>query len=529
MASQEKIETVEQWGVFELALSGSSTGNPYLEVELSAQFNQGNRSIEVSGFYDGDGIYRFRFMPDAPGEWHYQTRCSSNAVSNTSGTFRCIAAGAGNYGPVKVVDAYHFAYADGTNYHPVGTTCYVWHLQGDALAEQTLESLRHAPFNKLRFCVFPKRFLYNNNEPPEYPFPGQAQPGKKPDFFSVSRRAPSSFSWDLDRFNPAYFKNLEKRILSLQKLGIEADLILFHPYDFGAWDFDRLPPEVNTRYLKYIVARLAAFRNVWWSLANEHELLRDRTVEDWDGYFKLIQQTDPYNHPRSIHNIVNFYDHSKPWVTHCSIQHNDLTQTTTWQRKYGKPIVVDECGYEGDISADWGNLSPQELVSRVWLGFADGGYVGHSETYWNESEILWWSKGGVLQGESVPRIAFLRQIIEQVPGRGLVPLSPTRFSYTLTVEKVMELFSSPDEYASIIADGPTNIIAGSHSGRDYYLFYYGTHQPRFRTFNLPEGSFRIDVIDTWEMQVNQLFNAASGQIRVELPMKPFLAIRIIRN
>jgi hypothetical protein len=312
-------------------------------------------------------------------------------------------------------------------------------------------------------------------------------------------------------------------------LGIEADLILFHPYDFGAWDFDRLPAEVNSRYLKYMVARLAAFRNVWWSLANEHELLRDRTEQDWDSYFLLLQQEDPYGHLRSIHNIIDFYDHSKSWVTHCSIQHNDLTQTTKWLREYGKPVVVDECGYEGDMPMDWGNLSPQELVARFWLGFADGGYVGHGETYWNESETLWWSKGGVLHGESVPRIAFLRQIIEQIPGTGLVPLSPVRFSYTSTIEDVMALFMSPDEEASILGDGPTNIIAGSHSGRDYYLLYFGAHQPRSRMFNLPEGTYRIDVIDTWEMKIDQKFSAVSGQVRVELPVKPYQAIRIIRN
>ena len=33
------------------------------------------------------------------------------------------------------------------------------------------------------------------------------------------------------RFDLAYFRNLEHRIHQLQKLGVEADRILFHPYD----------------------------------------------------------------------------------------------------------------------------------------------------------------------------------------------------------------------------------------------------------------------------------------------------------
>jgi hypothetical protein len=40
---------VEQWGVFELALTGSAEGNPILDVELTAQYSYRNRTIEVDG------------------------------------------------------------------------------------------------------------------------------------------------------------------------------------------------------------------------------------------------------------------------------------------------------------------------------------------------------------------------------------------------------------------------------------------------------------------------------------------------
>src|SRR3546814_17352690 len=37
--------------------------------------------------------------------------------------------------------------------------------------------------------------------------------------------------WDAARFDPAYFRRFEDRIIRLGELGIEADIILFHPYD----------------------------------------------------------------------------------------------------------------------------------------------------------------------------------------------------------------------------------------------------------------------------------------------------------
>jgi len=72
----------------------------------------------------------------------------------------------------RVRNTFHFEYADGTPHYDVGTTCYAWVHQGDALEEQTLATLKHAPFNKLRMCIFPKHYAYNENEPVTYPFAG---------------------------------------------------------------------------------------------------------------------------------------------------------------------------------------------------------------------------------------------------------------------------------------------------------------------------------------------------------------------
>ncbi len=108
----------------------------------------------------------------------------------------------------------------------------------------------------------------------------------------------------------------------LLALGIEADIILFHPYD--RWGFATMSAETDDRTLRYVIARLAAYRNVWWSLANEYDLMQAKTMTDWDRFFRIVQESDPYGHLRSVHNCRGFYDHGKPWVTHCSVQHHDV-------------------------------------------------------------------------------------------------------------------------------------------------------------------------------------------------------------
>jgi hypothetical protein len=200
-----------------------------------------------------------------------------------------------------------------------------------------------------------------------------------------------------------------------------------------------------------------------------------------------------------------------------------------WRKKYGKPVVIDECGYEGDIHMMWGDLSAEEMVLRFWFGFVLGGYVGHGETYVNPEEVLWWSKGGQLHGESAPRIGFLREIFAEAPR--LTPIEKPDMEAIQLNENVMaELFSAPkDEASRVIAEGGWNVEAGGYSGSDYFLFYYGMHQPGSRNFNIPEGSFMIDVIDTWNMTIENVAEAATGMIKVDLPGRKYMAIRIKRN
>jgi len=472
----ETMDRVERWEIAEFTFRGPDGGNPYLEVEFGARFEYRHRTVQVDGFYDGEGVYRVRFMPDRDGEWRYTTFSNCPELDGKTGGFTCTPPAPGNHGPVSVRDTFHFGYANGTPHVSVGTTCYAWAHQGDELKERTLETLASAPFNKIRMCVFPKHYAYNANEPAYYPF---------------QRDASGAFDWT--RFDPAFWRHFEQRVGQLRDLGIEADLILFHPYD--RWGFATMDRETDDRYLRYAVARLAAYRNVWWSMANEYDLMREKSVADWDRFFQIVQERDPYQHLRSIHNCRQFYDHRKPWVTHCSVQHSDLARVREWRETYRKPVVVDECCYEGTIPQGWGNISARELTHRFWLGIAGGGYVGHGETYLHPQDILWWSKGGVLHGQSPARIAFLRQILEEGPVVGLDPV---------------------DRW-------------GVGRRGEHYLYYFGVRQPGRWTFDLPEGSdYRIDVIDTWQMTVSALNGTFRGNVTIDLPGRPYLAVRVVR-
>ncbi|MET0828425.1 MAG: DUF5605 domain-containing protein, partial [Microbacterium sp.] len=167
------------------------------------------------------------------------------------------------------------------------------------------------------------------------------------------------------------------------------------------------------------------------------------------------------------------FDYSAEWATHCSIQRGEHTigkSVARWKRQWGKPVVIDESGYEGDIDQGWGNLPAEEMVRRFWDATMYGGYLTHGETYCSDDDVLWWSKGGTLQGDSLPRLAFLRQIIDASPTGRIDPLP-----------------------------GDWDFPSGGADG--YSVSYYGGHRPRFRDVRIPAGQTAvIDVIAIWAMK-----------------------------
>ncbi len=488
---------VPLWECFEVALNGPSEGNPFVDVDLAATFTLDHREVRVRGFYDGDGTYRIRFMPDREGIWRYRTASNRRALDGQSGEFEATAARKGEHGPVGVCDTFHFAHADGTPFFPFGTTCYAWIHQSESLQEQTLATLKTAPFNKLRMLLFPKHYEYNHNEPPFYPFVRDAD-GKN----------------DLTRFNPAFFAHLERRIADLRGLGIQADLILFHPYD--RWGYATMPPEEDDRYLRYVLARLSAYSNIWWSLANEYDLMKSKTVQDFDRFFRIVEQDDPYGHLRSVHYSHTMYDYSRPWVTHASLQMYDFAAASGFRAAWRKPVCYDEVQYEGNLNSRWGNLSGDEMARRFWLGVINGCYVTHGETYLtnaagfdvNATPTLWWSHGGTLHGSSPRQIAFLRGLLEEAMRPGTrVGLQPAADAYYLNASAVSA------------TTGQVQTL----------MYYFDYHQPIWYEFPLPEGTFTAEWIDPQEGTSKLLEGRFTGKAKLELSARPLQAVRFRRT
>ena len=278
---------VEQWAQWEVALQAPthSLANPFTDVDLMVELRAPDGALDtavvVRGFYDGPttvaaaaaagsesmGVWRARFMPPTAGTWSWHTRCSEVAsLNDKSGAFEVASPSGTNHGPVRTHGT-TFRYADGEPFHVVGTTVYglsggVWgsnKLTPNKTAE-TLETLGRSPFNKVRMMAFPTA---DTSAPTWLPY-------------KLSARHPNQT--DPTQFNLPFWQRLDQTISALLELGIQADIILFNlyspPWPTGLSCLGGSTPATynisnDQLFLRYIVARIASFRNVWWSMSNE--------------------------------------------------------------------------------------------------------------------------------------------------------------------------------------------------------------------------------------------------------------------
>lgn len=423
------------------------------------------------------------------------------------------------HGMVKAVGT-HFEYEDGTYFYPFGTTIYALAHQEESLIEQTLKTLEESPFNKVRMCVFPKHYQYNNNEPQYYPFEKN-----------------EDGSWAVERPDERFWEHLESIIKRLDDMEIECDLILFHPYD--NWGFATFSQEDNLKYLDFCLKRLGHLKNIWWSLANEYDLLLAvKSMEDWMEIEEFVASHNPQGHLISNHNCFKPWDVSRENITHGSYQTKRFPDICNVVKKFGKPIMVDECCYEGNLPEFWGSINGEEMTARFWQVMVSGAYCTHGETFLDpENEIVWWAKGGTLQGTSPARIRFLKDIVNELPGpispageqanfldnlpegeRQAVMESDMFRSFAMAQEMMTEENRHMHEYAE-------REYKGCCENDSAIIEYYYLRCPAVNKMNLPKDKcYRVELIDTWNMTREVIAEDASGEIEIKLPGRPYMAV-----
>ena len=148
-----------------LSLTGPGDGNPFIDVTFDVEFFRDNRRVTAPGFYDGEGVYRVRFMPDVEGEWTYPNEIERESARRARRFVPLRPAKRGNHGPVRsATDIISPMPTEGLTF-PLGQPAMRGPTSRSRCSARRWRPCSRRGFNKLRMAVFPKHYIYNENDP----------------------------------------------------------------------------------------------------------------------------------------------------------------------------------------------------------------------------------------------------------------------------------------------------------------------------------------------------------------------------
>ena len=402
--------SVEVYDIFELSATVSSPDaeNPFTAATLDGDFSlvSPHEIFHISGFCDSvDGtIFRVRFMPSKPGTYTFTVVYAQGAFAKTfQGEFRAMPSR--RHGPIRIDPQYpwHFIWeGTGEHYFFNGTTAFFllgW--KDDRIVQYSIERLHRLKLNRLRVTLAGRSNVYYGEpvmQGENFTMDLAAWPAKDThDFLHPG--------FDYSRFNRDYWQRFESMLRFARDRDVVVSVVL-DMYDSGV--HPAAGSEDERRFLRYAVARFAAFSNITWDLGDDLDHYRDDTWTHETGTF--LVNLDPYHHLATSHPVSVVVDgksvhqdRASAWFGFTSYQewsssqHTVMLQSRKFQEEAGRiiPQTNEEYGYE-DHYPLWAipNQESADSLRRVaWEIAMAGGYQTAGESARRGTNI-WPDTGG---------------------------------------------------------------------------------------------------------------------------------------
>jgi hypothetical protein len=394
-------------------VAGRGARNPFTDAILFGTFEKasGVQKWHVDGFSDAEdgSVYRVRFMPPVSGEYTYEVQYRQGLFRKTfNGKFH--ARSAGRRGPIRIdpQNRWHFIWeGTGEHYFFNGTTAY-WLIgwKDERAIQSSIERLHQLKINRLRVTIAGRTSIY-------YGEPVMAGTSWTPFITAWPSRAgnlgrPDDIyypGFDYSRFQVSYWQKFERAL----RFARDRDMIFSLVLDMND---SRVHPasasDDEHRFIRYAIARFAAFSNITWDLGDDLDQYRDDAWTHATG--TLIKQWDPSQHLATSHPVDNVHqDRTSPWFDFTSFQEWSRTQHAFMlaQRKQqlglGRiiPQTNEEYGYE-DHYPMWakgpGSESADTLRRTAWEIVMAGGYQTSGETARRGTNVWPDTGGGWMNG-----------------------------------------------------------------------------------------------------------------------------------
>ena len=289
------------WEKVEITLhSERHYDNPYTEVEVWVDLEGPGFEKRCCGFWDGDDIFKVRVLATAPGLWRWNSGSNQAdpGLNGKHGNFTAVAWSEAekNENPCRrgmigaTANGHAFEYADGTPYFLLGDTWwsvptfrYRWNndnkqrpIGPNAGFKDYVRFRRKQKFNCIAMiAAFPN--WSNDDKPATLKMPDETvlrsawkqagtesakdmhdENGNRAFLFPGKIPGYEKYFPDVDRINPKYFRNMDRKIDYLNSQGF-VPFIEVSRRDIGqGWKKYYQWPQSYTRYIRYIWSRYQA-------------------------------------------------------------------------------------------------------------------------------------------------------------------------------------------------------------------------------------------------------------------------------
>lgn len=356
--TNEQTTIVPKWDCFEAVLKSSvKYTNPVQQATLTATFvSPLGESFTVYGFWDGDNVWKIRFMPDLAGKWSFTTKCSdiSNyGLHNKSGSFICTAPVKKDrfsiHGPVKLSpDRRYLQHADGTPFFWLADTAWNGPLMStDDEWKFYLQTRAQQKFTAVQWVTTQWRAAPDGDINGQLAYTGREK----------------------IEINPDFFKRLDKKVEQMNRAGLLSVPVLLWAIQGGSQPEINpgvsLPEDQAIILARYMVARWQGYHTVW--ILNGDGDYRGEKAEKWKrigrAVFEGIHHSPVTQHPGGRMWILNEFINEK-WYDICGYQsgHNERDDnlrwifagppSTDWKKEPPRPFISLEAPYENHFGAD---------------------------------------------------------------------------------------------------------------------------------------------------------------------------------
>jgi len=399
-------QTAARFGVHEIVLSGDgAVANPFdtlATVAFTPPSGQANAK-EAQAFYDGDSTWRARVYASEVGAWHWASSCAADpALDGRSGTFTVAESRLRGRLLPHPRNPRQWCTEDGRWFLNLNDTAYFLLCAHDGDGHPVPDEDVHAYVREAtsRGITSFRSFIANGATP--FNGPGGSDRHRWHDLFADEamtrpdlehlRVADQRLRWLLEEYADVYLQFI------LFPLG--------KPWRTDEAVWTTMTAAQKERILRYLVARFAAYPQVFWLIVNDAhfgpETLRPRP-DDAHGTPReltfpnncamarevgtFLQANDPWRHPISAGPArgAAFDFDTEAWATYVHLEESYDLAARRYEQYHalGKPVFLGEDRYEQDHPQTHDPRDMRYFQRRLfWAWLLAGGSANYGGRWW---------------------------------------------------------------------------------------------------------------------------------------------------